>query len=44
MSILSIVTINRNNAAGLEKTMRSVLSQTSTEFEYVVGPALAEIN
>jgi len=33
---LSIITINRNNAAGLEKTMRSVASQTCKEFEYVV--------
>ena len=34
--ILSIITINRNNAAGLEKTMQSVLSQTLTDYEYVV--------
>lgn len=34
--ILSIITVNRNNAAGLEKTMRSVLDQTETGFEYVV--------
>ena len=34
--VLTIITINRNNAAGLEKTMQSVLSQTSTDFEYVV--------
>lgn len=33
---LSIITINRNNAAGLEKTMRSVASQTFKEFEYIV--------
>lgn len=33
---LSIVTINRNNATGLEKTMRSVASQTFKEFEYIV--------
>lgn len=33
---LSIVTINRNNAAGLEKTLQSVATQTSKEFEYVV--------
>lgn len=33
---LSIITINRNNASGLEKTMRSVDSQTYKEFEYVV--------
>lgn len=34
--LLTIITINRNNAAGLEKTMQSVLSQTRTDFEYVV--------
>lgn len=34
--VLTIITINRNNAAGLEKTMQSVLSQTRTDFEYVV--------
>lgn len=34
--ILSIITINRNNAPGLEKTMQSVFSQTWTDFEFVV--------
>lgn len=34
--LLSIITINRNNALGLERTMRSVLSQESGEIEYVV--------
>lgn len=34
--ILSIITINRNNAAGLEKTMLSVAIQTFKEFEYIV--------
>ena len=33
---LSIITINWNNAAGLEKTMRSVSVQTCSDFEYVV--------
>ena len=33
---LSIITINRNNAAGLEKTLQSVASQTFKEFEYIV--------
>ena len=33
---LSIITINYNNAEGLEKTMQSVLFQTSREFEYIV--------
>lgn len=34
--ILTIITINRNNAAGLERTMQSVATQTRTDFEYVV--------
>ena len=34
--ILSIITINRNNADGLEKTMRSVAAQIGEAFEYVV--------
>ena len=34
--LLTIITINRNNAAGLEKTMQSVLSQTHSDFEYVI--------
>lgn len=33
---LSIVTINYNNAAGLRKTMESVLTQTYRDFEYIV--------
>ena len=33
---LSIITINRNTAAGLEKTIRSVTSQTCKDFEYIV--------
>lgn len=33
---LSIVTINRNNAVGLEKTMQSVAAQPFKEFEYIV--------
>ena len=33
---LSLITINQNNAAGLEKTMQSVASQTFKEFEYIV--------
>lgn len=33
---LSIITINRNNASGLEKTLQSVASQTYKEFEYIV--------
>lgn len=34
--LVSIITINRNNAFGLEKTMESVLSQDRTDFEYIV--------
>jgi glycosyltransferase involved in cell wall biosynthesis len=33
---LSIITINRNNAAGLEKTIQSVVCQTYTDFEYII--------
>ena len=33
---LSIITINRNNALGLHKTLQSVASQTFKEFEYVI--------
>ena len=33
---LSIITINYNNALGLEKTLKSVLTQTSTQFEHVI--------
>ena len=33
---LSIITINRNNAFGLRKTIESVLSQTYRDFEYIV--------
>lgn len=34
--MISIVTINFNNAAGLEKTIKSVIKQTFTDFEYIV--------
>lgn len=33
---LSIITINRNDAAGLEKTIRSVASQSFTDYEFIV--------
>jgi glycosyltransferase involved in cell wall biosynthesis len=33
---LSIITINKNNASGLEKTIQSVVSQTFKDFEYIV--------
>lgn len=34
--LLSIVTICRNNALGLEKTMQSVFNLTFTDFEYII--------
>lgn len=34
--VLTIITINRNNASGLKKTMQSVLDQGFKDFEYVV--------
>jgi glycosyltransferase involved in cell wall biosynthesis len=33
---LSIITINLNNASGLRKTIESVISQNSRDFEYVI--------
>lgn len=36
MPQLSIITINFNNAVGLHKTIESVVSQTSKDFEYIV--------
>lgn len=33
---LTIITINYNNAAGLQKTLQSVLGQTTQNFEYIV--------
>ncbi len=36
MTKLSIITINRNNAAGLRKTIESVVSQTYSDFEYII--------
>lgn len=33
---LSIVTINRNNVVGLERTIRSVVAQLFKEFEYII--------
>ncbi len=34
--LLSVITINRNNADGLRKTIESVIAQTFQEFEYIV--------
>jgi glycosyltransferase involved in cell wall biosynthesis len=36
MTKISIITINLNNKAGLEKTIMSVIGQTYTDFEYMV--------
>lgn len=36
MPQLTIITINRNNANGLKRTLTSVLSQSVTDFEYIV--------
>ena len=33
---VSVITINYNNASGLQKTMESVMNQTSSDFEYIV--------
>lgn len=33
---LSIITINRNNAAGLEKTLLSINAQTCKDFEHII--------
>ena len=32
----SVITINFNNASGLEKTIQSVINQTSKNFEYII--------
>lgn len=34
--LLSIITINYNNAVGLRKTLASVASQTYTEIEHII--------
>lgn len=36
MPKLSIITVNLNNAEGLRKTIESVVSQTYTDFEYLI--------
>lgn len=36
MNRISIITINWNNAEGLEKTIKSVLQQTYTNYEYII--------
>ena len=41
---LSIITINKNNAQGLEKTCLSVVSQTYTDFEWIVIDGASDDN
>ena len=41
---LSIITVNKNNAAGLEKTIQSVICQTFTDFEYIVIDGASDDN
>jgi len=36
MTKLSIITINLNNQKGLQKTIESVLSQTCSDYEYII--------
>lgn len=36
MPKLSIITVNLNNSEGLQKTIESVISQTYTDFEYII--------
>ena len=36
MKKLSIITVNKNNAEGLRKTIESVVCQTFKDFEYIV--------
>ncbi|GHT76291.1 glycosyl transferase [Bacteroidia bacterium] len=33
---VSVITVNLNNASGLEKTIRSVVNQKFTDFEYII--------
>ena len=36
MCTISVITINRNNKDGLERTVKSVIGQTCDVFEYIV--------
>ena len=36
MKTISVITVNKNNAAGLRRTIDSVLMQTCKEYEYIV--------
>lgn len=33
---LSIITINKNNSSGLQRTIESVISQTSSDYEFII--------
>ena len=44
MNKLTLITINYNNVSGLQKTMESVLNQTSKEFEYIIVDGTAPLN
>ena len=41
-SKLSIITVNRNNAGGLKKTIDSVTAQTYTGFEFIIIDGASE--
>jgi len=41
---LSIITVNKNNAAGLEKTIQSVVCQTFANFEYIIIDGASDDN
>lgn len=36
MNKISIITVNRNNADGLERTIKSVITQTYTKYEFII--------
>jgi len=41
---LSIITVNKNNADGLEKTIQSVICQTYSDFEYIIIDGASDDN
>jgi len=41
---LSIITVNKNNAAGLEKTIKSVICQNYPDFEYIIIDGASDDN
>ncbi len=42
MPFISVITINRNNAGGLRKTLKSVCEQDLDDFEYIVVDGLSD--